>query len=90
MLRVVVVVVALVLLFAALIDLSRAPMGKRARWFFIVLIPVIGPLAWFFYGNRPDLGGSGKKRVVGPDDDPDYLWRIEKELRKRNKKKDEN
>jgi hypothetical protein len=89
MLRVVMIVVALVLLFAALIDLSRAPMAKRFRWFFVVLIPIIGPLAWFFYGNKPDLGGGGKKRVVGPDDDPDYLWRIEKELRKRKKNKDE-
>ncbi|MFZ9283513.1 MAG: PLDc N-terminal domain-containing protein [Candidatus Nanopelagicales bacterium] len=89
MLRVVVVVVALVLLFAALIDLSRAPAGKRAPWFFIVLVPIVGPLAWFFYGNRPDLGPGGKKRIVGPDDDPDYLWRIEKELRKRKKDKDE-
>lgn len=86
MLRIVVVVVSLVLLFAALIDLSKAPMAKRAKWFFVVLIPIIGPLAWFFFGNRPDTGGRGSKKIMGPDDDPDYLWRIEKELRKRKKK----
>ncbi|MBM3691080.1 MAG: hypothetical protein FJW76_03615 [Actinobacteria bacterium] len=89
MLRVVGIVIALVLFFAALIDLSRASTAKRARWFFVILIPVVGPLAWFFYGNRPNLAGGGKKRVVGPDDDPDYLWRIEKELRKRKKNKDD-
>jgi hypothetical protein len=89
MLRVAVLVVALVLAIAALIDLGKAPAAKRARWFFLVLIPILGPLAWFFFGNRPDFGGNNSKRVMGPDDDPDYLWRLEKELRKKKKKKDD-
>lgn len=89
MLRVALVVIALVLLIAALIDLAKAPAAKRAKWFFLVLIPIVGPLAWFFFGNKPDFGGNKGKRIMGPDDDPDYLWRLEKELRKRKKKKDD-
>jgi hypothetical protein len=57
----------------------------KAAWFVVVLVPVAGPLAWFTAG-RPSRPGAGPapppRRVVGPDDDPDFLWQIEKKRRR--------
>jgi hypothetical protein len=57
----------------------------KAAWFLVVLVPIVGPLAWFTVG-RPARPGPGParppRRVVGPDDDPDFLWEIEKKRRR--------
>jgi len=57
----------------------------KPAWFLVVLVPVVGPLAWFTAG-RPQRQGPGParppRRVVGPDDDPDFLWQIEKRRRR--------
>ncbi|KGA09856.1 MAG: hypothetical protein GM45_0420 [actinobacterium acAMD-5] len=89
MLRVFLIVIALVLFIAALVDLAKAPAQVRIKWFFVILIPVLGPLAWFFYGNKPQRGQNRTKNFNSPDDDPDFLWKLEKEIRKRKKKKNE-
>jgi hypothetical protein len=76
------IVVALVLLVYAFFDLYSTPRQNvqhlpKWAWFLLVLVPVIGPLLWLFFGatkqqrppsSRPPHGGA-----VGPDDDPDYL-----------------
>lgn len=52
----------------------------KPAWFAVVLLfPLAGPLAWLLAG-RAQRRGPGppqpRPRVVGPDDDPDFLWRI--------------
>ena len=56
----------------------------KPAWFVVVLVPIAGPLAWFAAGRpmRPGSGPTGPPRVVGPDDDPDFLWEIEKRRRR--------
>ncbi|MFI5907103.1 PLD nuclease N-terminal domain-containing protein [Dactylosporangium sp. NPDC051541] len=55
-------------------------------WFLIILlVPVIGPVAWFFAGRPVSLeqragvvaGGRARKKVTAPDDDPDFLRGID-------------
>lgn len=57
----------------------------RPAWFLVVLVPVVGPLAWLVAGrpNRPRRGPTRPRSVTGPDDDPDFLWEIEKRRRRR-------
>ncbi|CCH77102.1 conserved exported hypothetical protein [Nostocoides japonicum T1-X7] len=47
----------------------------------IVLLPILGAVAWFVAGRptgHPGGGGSGRtlSRPMGPDDDPDFLRRL--------------
>lgn len=76
------IVVALVLLVYAFFDLYSTPRTNvqhlpKWAWFLLVLVPIVGPLLWMFFGSRktpppprarPPYGGA-----VGPDDDPDFL-----------------
>jgi hypothetical protein len=42
----------------------------------ILLLPVVGPLAWLTVGRRARRGGGSggtPKPPVAPDDDPDFL-----------------
>ena len=54
----------------------------KAAWVaVIVLLPVVGAVAWFLAGRptqRRRGGGSGPSvsRPLGPDDDPDFLRRL--------------
>ncbi|MBA3720338.1 MAG: PLDc_N domain-containing protein [Nocardioidaceae bacterium] len=60
----------------------------KPLWFAVVLIPVLGPIAWFLGGRAPRRRPPPRRpqpRVTGPDDDPDFLWRIE-ERERRNKR----
>lgn len=54
-------------------------------WFLVVLVPIAGPLAWFLGGREAPRAGPPPRpqpRVVGPDDDPDFLWRIQQRERR--------
>ena len=76
------IVVALVLLVYAFFDIWATPRNEvrhlpKPFWFaIVVLIPVLGPLAWLFFGASrratppPQRRGYGAQ---GPDDDPDFL-----------------
>ncbi len=118
MLRALVYIVPIALLIYALIDFSRSLPSERAdiptpAWvLLIVLLPVVGPLAWILVSRsrrsgehvpstagpaRPAPGGhptsrptpprpSAPRRRPGapaPDDDPDFLWRLEQQHRRR-------
>ncbi|MFT4158293.1 MAG: PLDc N-terminal domain-containing protein [Microbacterium sp.] len=49
----------------------------KAVWIAIViLIPVIGGVLWFALGRR--RGGENGARPYAPDDDPEFLRRIDK------------
>jgi len=89
-LKALVVVAAVGLTVYCLFDI-RGAAGRQVRglprraWYAVVLIPLVGPLAWIVAG-RPRSGPAGRTvppRVVGPDDDPDFLWEIERRRRRR-------
>lgn len=75
--------VVVVLLVYALFDVYAAPKDRvqflpKYAWFVVVvLLPIIGPLLWLFFGQaRTKPSGPSRWRPPqprGPDDDPDYL-----------------
>ena len=94
MLRAVLVVLAVGLTVYALIDCARTePHQVRALpkpiWVLVVLLlPVLGPLAWLVAGRG--ARGPGPARGAGPlapDDDPEFLREIER--RRRSQAQDE-
>ena len=46
----------------------------------VVLWRAFGPSSWKKQINQP-----GQRTIVAPDDDPDFLWKLEKEARERRK-----
>lgn len=83
MLRYLPTIVAVGLLVYCLLDCAQTPQGSvrnlpKAAWLLvIVLVPVVGGIAWLLAGradgsSRP--GGEPPRRgPQGPDDDPDFL-----------------
>jgi len=47
----------------------------RWAWLLIILVPLVGPIAYLIAGRprRPGNGGKKPKRTIAPDDDPDFL-----------------
>lgn len=97
-------VVPIALAVYALFDLWRSEPVERAglrRWVWVlivVLLPVVGPIAWILVsrtyrarGGRaarrgPRPGRPPQRRgPVAPDDDPDFLRRLEQEQRRRRR-----
>ncbi|WP_024286868.1 PLD nuclease N-terminal domain-containing protein [Cellulomonas sp. KRMCY2] len=126
MLKALFYVVPIALALYALIDLQRSKPVERAdihpvAWVaLIILLPVVGPIAWILVSRsrrapeaRPTLGARpgpnarpapGTRPVppngrrpgpagrtwpvrrpgpLAPDDDPDFLWRLEQQQRRR-------
>lgn len=99
----------------AMIDLSRSTAAERAglhpaAWAAIILLlPVVGPIAWIAVsisqrhaqgapagpasGPHGTSAGSPSGRArparrsgpVAPDDDPEFLWRLEMQQRRRRR-----
>jgi hypothetical protein len=83
---------------AAVADRTRVRGLPRPAWFIvIVFIPLVGALLWFFVGRprragggfseppRRQTGGNRRRsspRPSGPDDDPDFLRRLQRDLDK--------
>ncbi len=72
--------------------------GGLPKWLWAVLIvlaPVIGAVAWIVFRRSapraagPGYRGSGpnlrarRQGPLAPDDDPEFLWRLEQERRRR-------
>lgn len=84
-------VVVLTLVVYALIDCARTSASEvrvmpKVVWFLvIVFVPAVGAAAWLLVGR---VRGSAtppprRSRPVAPDDDPDFLWRLEQDRRRR-------
>ena len=87
--------VQLVLLVLALISCLSADRVRNAPRFVwvlvILLIPLIGPLTYFFAGRPlppPRKGGPVRRspRPTSPDDDPDFLRDLDRKNRKKRQK----
>jgi len=68
----------------------------RALWILlVVLIPLLGSVVWLAvsWTHRAALGPQRPGRVSrgpsAPDDDPEFLWRLDEERRRNNPPKDE-
>jgi hypothetical protein len=86
---------------AAVADRTRVRGLPRLAWLIvIVFVPLAGALLWFFVGRprrsdagRPDqprrpAGGNRRRsssRPTGPDDDPDFLRRLQRDIDKDDK-----
>jgi hypothetical protein len=84
--------VQLVLLVLALISCLSADRVRampRALWVLLVLlVPLLGPLAWFLFGRPlpPRAEGRPARRgPASPDDDPDFLRSIQIEQARRDR-----
>jgi hypothetical protein len=76
-------VVLIAITVFAVIDAILTPreqLPSKTWWVLgIVLVPLVGPVAWLTVGRRArrDSGGGGnggsKQPPVAPDDDPDFL-----------------
>ncbi|MBO3083476.1 PLDc N-terminal domain-containing protein [Cellulomonas fengjieae] len=75
------------------IDVLRSSAAERlgvhkGLWVLLVLVvPVLGPLAWLgVRWSRRSSGGPtqapNRGRTTGPDDDPDFLSRLDEEHRR--------
>lgn len=89
LLLVLLVVVISVTVYAILDCARRRPesikaMPKLAWIAVIVLLPVLGPVLWFLLGRVRPAGGRTPERPgpLAPDDDPDFLRRLEEEQRR--------
>ena len=67
----------------ALIDCARADESQvktLPRWGWLLLISIaaqIGPIAYLNAGrNKPEGRKSPKRRMLPPDDDPDFLGKL--------------
>ena len=86
--------VQLILLVLALISVLSAPRVRtmpRVLWVLVILlIPLLGPLAYFVSGRPkapPREHGPvlRKPRPAAPDDDPDFLRSVDTEQSKRDR-----
>ncbi len=101
MLRVILILIPVAVTIYALIDAITAPRDEirsLPKWLWIFMIIVLffgGAVLWFFFG-RPNKasreggsgggGGGGTPRPQGPDDDPDFLSKLDWEKRRNPEK----
>ena len=89
MLRVVVVLVVLGVTVYALVDCARSN-GPELRllskplWLLVILLlPLAGPVLYLAVGRAPEEPLAPAARPLAPDDDPEFLRRLELERRRR-------
>lgn len=73
-------------------DSSRVRLLPKMLWLLvIVLVVVLGPLAWLLTGRDRGAGRAARSappRPVAPDDDPDFLRNLDIERWRREKRGD--
>jgi hypothetical protein len=85
--------VLFVLGLISVLSADRVRNAPRAVWVLIILlIPLLGPLAYFGWGRpaaAPTEGApahrGGGRRPSSPDDDPDFLRRMDNEQSRRDR-----
>ena len=87
MLRVVLIAIVVFATIYALVDCvqtdrSRVRIMPKPVWLLAILVPVVGPVAWFLVKRASTQGGPARgsggrpSGPRGPDDDPDFLRRL--------------
>ena len=83
--------VVLIVVVYALVDCLRSPDAEvtglpRWAWLLVILLlPPLGAIAWLVLGHRrgPAAPTARTQRPVAPDDDPEFLWRLDQERRRK-------
>ena len=79
------VIFAIILDIYTLIDCAMTPQDKVRRfpkWAWLLIIMffnfLLGPILWFVFGRPRKFPGAGgtKRRIIPPDDNPDFLRKI--------------
>jgi len=84
MIRYLPILIAIAVTLYALIDCARTEqesvrgLPKWAWLLIIIFIETIGAVAYLIWGRpkNPGTGRGGPRRVIGPDDDPDFLRKL--------------
>lgn len=94
MLRYLPLVLAVALLVYAVLDVLGSDERRRRGlpvpvWLLVVvLLPVVGPVVWLVTSRAAPHGGAVGPRGAGPvapDDDPEFLFRLDQERRRRER-----
>lgn len=88
MLRLVLVLVVVGVAVYALVDCWRSDgdavrLLPRSLWFLVVLVPLVGGVLWILTGRPADEVAAPAVRPLAPDDDPEFLRRLDLERRRR-------
>ena len=76
-----IVVISIAITFYSFFDCARTEQERTRgpKWLWLLVIfffELFGALLWLFFG-RPKNDGRGKKRkIIPPDDDPDFLRKL--------------
>lgn len=84
MIRVLLPILLVAFTIYTLVDCARtdeSQVRNLPKWgwiLIIILIGTIGPIAYWIAGRpkRPGRSGGSKRRILPPDDDPDFLRKI--------------
>lgn len=89
-------VVALGLLIYCTVEWFQTPRRRvrvlpKAAWLFIILLlPLLGPGLWMAFGRtKAESSAPQRKGPVAPDDDPEFLRRVEIERRQQLRREQE-
>ena len=94
MLRYLPLVLAVALVVYAVLDVLGSDERRRRGlpvpvWLLVVvLLPVVGPVVWLVVSRGAPRDGAVGPRSVGPlapDDDPEFLFRLDQERRRRER-----
>ena len=89
LLRVALVLVLIGVTIYALVDCLRTDgsdvrLMPRPAWFLVILVaPLVGAGLWMVAGRPQDGPVTPPARPMAPDDDPDFLRRLDQERRRR-------
>lgn len=89
-------VVALALLIYCMVECLQTPRHQvrvlpKAAWVFIILLlPLLGPGLWLAFGKARGRSAAPQRRgPAAPDDDPEFLRRVEVERRQQQRREEE-
>ena len=94
--RVLIVVIVVVLSVYTLFDVIAADRRRvrgmpKVLWALLAFLPLLGPAFWLALGRpqapRRPPGPGQQRRPLAPDDDPDFLWKLD---RRRHQKPDDD
>jgi hypothetical protein len=89
MLRVVLVLLVIGVMVYAFVDCVRSDRSQvrllpRPLWCLVILVvPLVGAVLWLVAGRSKDAPPAPSARPIAPDDDPDFLRRLDQERRRR-------
>lgn len=79
----------------AIVDIARAATEQvrgmtKAAWITLALfVPVIGPGMWFWLGRPREVVQESTLMMVPPDDNPEFLRDLDRELRWQRRRRGE-